>query len=74
MSNNLYKRLQNLLPSAPLLVADVLSVSGSTARVEEPGGGISIVRGSATVGQRVYIRNGVIESVAPSLPVELVEE
>lgn len=74
MSNNLFRRLQNLLPTPLLLVGDVVSVSDGTAKVQEPGGGVTLVRGTASVGQRVYFRDGVIEGLAPSLPIELVEE
>lgn len=67
MSYNPYKRLLGLLPTRPLLVGTVLSVTGGVARIQEPGGGIGTARGEATVGERVYFRDGVIEGPAPNL-------
>jgi len=51
----------------------VLSISGEVAAVELPGGGRLQARGQATVGQRVFVRDGVIEGAAPDLPVVLFE-
>lgn len=73
MSNS-FVRLKRLLAAAPLQVGDVTAVSGTAVTVGEPGGGVVVVRGPATVGQRVYFRDGVIEGLAPDLPVEIVEE
>lgn len=70
---NLYKRLIGLLPSTPLQVGNVVSVNGGVATVSMPGGGIDTARGDATVGQRVFFQGGVIQAVAPSLPVEIIE-
>lgn len=70
---NLYKVFRDLIPEPALQVGTVLSVSGEVASLELPGGGILKVRGEATVGQRVFVRDGVIESAAPNLPVELIE-
>ncbi len=64
---NPYKRLIGLLPSTPLQVGDVVDVTGGIATVELPGGGQLSARGVATVGQRVFVRDGVIEGLAPSL-------
>ena len=41
--------------------------------VQLPGGGTVKARGSASMGARVFVRDGVIESDAPSLPIELIE-
>lgn len=70
---NLYKVFRDLIPEPALQVGTVLSVSGGVASLELPGGGILKARGEATVGQRVFVRDGVIESAAPNLPVELIE-
>lgn len=67
MSFNPYKRLIGLLPGRPLLVGDVVSVTGGVATIEVPGGGYAQARGDATVGQRVYFRDGAIEGLAPTL-------
>ena len=71
---NLFKRFERLLPQNPLRVADVIAVDGTTVLVEEVGGARFQVRGEATVGARVYIRNQVIECPAPDLPLEVIEE
>lgn len=71
---NLFKRFERLVPKSVLRTGEVLAVDGTTVRVEELGGRITTVRGTATVGQRVYIRNDVIEGVAPTLPLEVVTE
>jgi len=70
---NIYRTFLNLLPARPLQVGTVLSIAGEVASVELPGGGRLQARGQATVGQRVFIRDGVIEGAAPDLPVALIE-
>lgn len=72
--SNLFTRFKNLLPNPPLRVGDVVSVSGTKATVEEPGGGRSAVRGEVTLGDRVYFQDGVIQGPAPDLPIVFVEE
>lgn len=57
----------SLLPSTPLQVGTVLSIASGTATIELPGGGRLQARGTATVGARVFVRNGVIEGAAPTL-------
>lgn len=64
---NPYKALLGLLPESPLQVGDVLSTSNGVAMIEVPGGGQVTARGEATVGQRVFFRDGVIEGQAPDL-------
>ena len=73
MSQNPYARLIALLPKRPLLVGEVVDFSNGVAVIEMPGGGKDTARGTATVGQRVYFRDGQIEGPAPTLPVELIE-
>ena len=68
-----FRRLQDLVAAPPLDVGDVTAVSGGLATVTLVGGGTVNARGAATVGQRVYVRGGVIEGPAPALPVDLVE-
>lgn len=72
-TTNVWKRLKQLLPDAPLLVGVVDSASTYGAVVLLPDGSPVSVRGSATVGQHVFIRDGVIEGVAPSLTAVLIE-
>ena len=70
---NLYQVFRDLIPDPALQVGTVQSVADNIAVVELPGGGTLRARGSATVGQTVFVRDGVVEGQAPSLPVELIE-
>jgi hypothetical protein len=38
-----------------------------------PGGGLIRARGSAAIGQKVFVRDDVIEGGAPSLTLEIIE-
>ena len=71
--SNPYKALLGLLPQRPLHVGAVQSVDAGVAIVELPGGGVIRARGDATVGQRVFVRDGAIEGPAPTLPIELID-
>jgi hypothetical protein len=73
MSFNPYKRLLGLLPQRPLSVGEVLAVSDGVVTVELPGGAQIQARGEATVGDKVFVRDGAIEGPAPDLPIEEVE-
>lgn len=70
---NPYRQLLEVLPQRPLQVGYVLQTANGVATVELPGGGWLTARGAATVGQRVFVRDGVIEGAAPSLPIEIIE-
>ena len=71
--SNLFKRFQKLIPTYPLRVGDVIAYADGVATIEEMGG-IATARGEATVGDRVFFRNGVIESnSAPVLTIEIIE-
>jgi hypothetical protein len=70
---NLYKAFLDLIPDPALQVGVVQSISNNIATLEMPGGALLKARGEATVGQTVFVRGGVIEGQAPSLPVELIE-
>ena len=70
---NIYRTFLDLLPPRPLQVGTVLAISSQVATVELPGGGIIQARGQATVGQHVFVRDGVIEGAAPELPVVVIE-
>lgn len=67
MYRNPYTALIGLLPQRPLLVGTVTVVDNGVATVEMPGGGAEQARGEAVVGQRVFIRDGLIEGLAPAL-------
>lgn len=74
MFRNAYRALRDLLPEAPpLFVGQVVANSGGLATIEVPGGGTLQARGSAAVGDRVFFRDGVIESEAPDLPTLVIE-
>ena len=70
---NLYQQFRALLPDPPLQVGTVLEVGAGVVMVQLPGGGLLKVRGSAEVGQNVFMRDGVVEAVAPSLTMEIIE-
>ncbi|MBS0402809.1 MAG: hypothetical protein JSS18_10055 [Proteobacteria bacterium] len=70
---NIYRQFLDLLPPTPLQAGTVTSISGGIATVELPGGGALQARGEATIGQRVFVRDNVIEGPAPALPVVLIE-
>lgn len=71
--SNPYRQFLDLLPLAPLQVGDVIGVDSGVATLELPGGGQVQARGAATVGQRVYFRDGAIEGPAPVLPFVAIE-
>lgn len=71
--SNLFKRLKSMLPDPPLLVGEVVLLTDYGARIQFPDGSSAIVRGSATVGQNVFVRDGVIEGPAPALPAVVIE-
>jgi hypothetical protein len=73
MSRNPYRVFKEIFPDAPLQVGQVTAVGGGAATVTLPGGGVLQARGAATVGQRVFVRDGVIEGAAPDLPIVLIE-
>ena len=65
---NLFREFLDLLPPRPLEVGEVSGFdAGGQAVVTLPGGGTLIARGEATLGQRVFVRDGVIEGPAPEL-------
>jgi len=70
---NIYRMLKGILPDAPLQVGTVAGISNGTATITLPGGGILNARGEATVGDTVFVRDGVIEGPAPDLPDETIE-
>lgn len=72
MSPNFYRALLDLMPAPALLVGEVVASAGGVADVALPSGAIVQARGAATIGARVFVRNGLIEGEAPALtPVEI---
>lgn len=66
-TNNAYSKLLHLLPSQPLLVGTIAATYGDNAILTLLDGGVITARGTGTVGNNYYVRNGVIESAAPNL-------
>jgi hypothetical protein len=64
---NVYARFLSVLPKTPLLVGTVVSNYGENSIMSLIGGGVIAARGTGTVGQNYYVRNGVIETQAPNL-------
>jgi hypothetical protein len=73
MSYNVFTRLKKLFPTAPLQIGEVTAVETGSVTVALPDGGVLTARGSASVGQNVYVRDGVVEGVAPDLPTLAIE-
>jgi hypothetical protein len=70
---NLLSEFRSLIPDPPLLVGVVDSITGGVATLTLPDGSTATARGSATVGQRVFFRDGAIEGQAPSLTTVVIE-
>ena len=71
--HNLYQQFRALLPDPPLQVGTVIAVSGGIVTVQMPGGGLLKARGDALVGQKVFVRDAVVEAIAPNLTLEIIE-
>jgi hypothetical protein len=70
---NLYAEFRALIPEAPLQAGTVTQVTGGVVTVQLPGGGLLKARGTAAVGQKVFVRDAVIEAIAPNLTLEIIE-
>jgi len=70
---NLYAEFRRLIPDAPLLVGTVVAAFAGGVTVALQGGGTLRVRGAAAVDDRVFVRDGVIESLAPDLTLVEIE-
>ena len=71
--HNLYEQFRQLLPDPPLQAGIVTEVGSGVVTVQLPGGGVLRARGSADVGQRVFVRDGVVQAIAPSLTLEIID-
>ena len=71
--SNLYTLFKSILPNTPLQIGTVTAVTSGGVYVDLPTGGKLLVRGVATVGNRVFVRDGVIEGIAPNLTVEVID-
>lgn len=72
---NVYRRLLEILPQPALLIGEVLAVnSDNTSTVEFPDGSQQRMRGtSVAVGQPAFVRDGVIEGLAPAYTATVIE-
>ena len=71
--HNLYEQFRALLPDPPLQAGTGIDVGAGVVTVELPGGGRVRARGHAAIGQPVFVRDGVVEALAPNLPIEVIE-
>lgn len=71
--HNLYEQFRQLIPDPPLQAGTVVGVGAGSVTVALPGGGLIRARGSAAIGQKVFVRDDVIEGSAPSLTLEIIE-
>mgnify|MGYP003362900671 CR=1 FL=1 len=71
--HNLYEQFRQLIHDPPLQAGTVVGVGSGVVTVALPGGGLIRARGSATISQKVFVRDDVIEGGAPSLMLEIIE-
>jgi hypothetical protein len=71
--HNLYEQFRQLIPDPPLQVGTVVAVGSGVVTVAMPGGGLIKARGSASIGQNVFVRDDAVEGIAPALMLELIE-
>lgn len=64
---NIYRQFLDLIPARPLQVGTVSTIADGVAIITLPGGGVLQARGDAEMGQRVFVRDGLIEGPAPEL-------
>jgi hypothetical protein len=74
---NIYKQFKDLVAGPPLLMGEVAFVgtgdSEGTVTVTLWGGAVVNCRGTATLGEKVFVRDGVIEGPAPNLALTVIE-
>jgi len=70
---NLYEQFRQLIPEPPLQAGTVIDVGSGVVAVALPGGGLIRARGNAAIGQKVFVRDDVVEGIAPSLTLEIIE-
>jgi len=71
--HNLYEQFRQLMPEPPLQAGTVVGVGSGVVTVALPGGGLLKARGTANVGQKVFVRDDAVEGIAPSLTLEIIE-
>lgn len=72
---NIWRRFRDLIPGDPLLVGTVASHNADgTSSITLPDGSLIRARGQGVaVASRAFVRAGVVEGEAPTLPVEVIE-
>jgi len=71
--HNLYEQFRQLIPEPPLQAGTVIEIGSGVVTVQLPGGGRIKARGTAAIGQNVFIRDDTVEGIAPTLTLELIE-
>jgi hypothetical protein len=71
--HNLYEQFRQLIPDPPLQAGTVVALGSGVVTVAMPGGGLIKARGSAAIGQNVFVRDDAVEGIAPALTLELIE-
>ena len=71
--HNVYEQFKKLLAEPPLQIGTVTTTGSGVVTVQLPGGGTVKARGNASFGARVFVRDGVIEAIAPNLTLEIIE-
>lgn len=70
---NLYEQFRRLIPDPPLQAGTVIEVGSGVITVQLPGGGRIKARGTAAIGQNVFVRGDAVEGIAPTLTLEIIE-
>jgi hypothetical protein len=73
MYNNIYDQFRRLIPDPPLQVGTVIDVGAGVVTVQLPGSGVLVARGSGDIGQKLFVRDDIVEGVAPNLALEVIE-
>lgn len=67
--SNLYVQLKDLLAPGRSQIGTISAYADGVATLDLPGGGQIRARGpAASVGQKVFVQDGVIQGPAPNLP------
>ena len=71
--SNLYRKFKSIFPDAPLLVGVVQAVAAGGCYVMMPDNSVVFARGTASIGNSVFVKGGAIEGLAPSLIAESID-
>lgn len=67
--SNLYLQLKEILAPGRVQIGKVVAVADGAVTVELPGAGQMRAKGQATVGEKVFVQQGLIQGPAPDLPI-----